>query len=373
MLTVVIMIKNEAESIAQTLRPFLSGGIQHFFIFDTGSTDGTQAVVHALFKQYPSIHYQLKEEPFIDFANSRNRALALAEQTFAHVPFILMPDAEWHMNNVDLLVDFCKQQQTTITPLYLINIVMNNSLDFYTARLFRTRAHVRFKGVVHEVPSILAEEKVPSPIAFNMIGSSYGIEKSKQRWQRDLSLLLNEYKKNPQDPRNLFYLAQTYECLNDLPKAYSFYHLRAAINGFVEETFITVLRMGRIAEKLYPWEKALAHYHRAFSLRPHRAEPLVYIADHYWPDNTPLCYLYANHACRLPYPTHDILFVEKPLYDYTRFEILSRCAWYQNEFRQGLDATQRALQFAPDTPHLLSNLKLYQDKLNSMEAYATLI
>ncbi|EHL32859.1 hypothetical protein [Legionella drancourtii] len=89
----------------------------------------------------------------------------------------------------------------------------------------------------------------------------------------------------------------------------------------------------------------------------------MHITDHYWLDNIPLCYLYANHACKASYPSNDLLFVEKALDNYARFEILSRCAWHMGKFQQGLKATEQALQAQPDTPHLLNNLKLYREKV----------
>ncbi|MGL5741144.1 MAG: hypothetical protein ACRCXC_00620 [Legionella sp.] len=127
--------------------------------------------------------------------------------------------------------------------------------------------------------------------------------------------------------------------------------------------------MGGLVEKLsltdqrFSWERAQAYYLRAFSLRPQRIEPLICIANHYWPDNIPLCYLYAQYACQVNYHEHDALFVDKRMYAYTSFEILSRCAWHMGAFQQGLNATETALRTAPDTKHLLTNLQLYRDKV----------
>ena len=53
-------------------------------------------------------HAYIMEEPFVDFATSRNRALDLAEQIFVNNSFLLMLDAEWYTHNVSELIDFCK-------------------------------------------------------------------------------------------------------------------------------------------------------------------------------------------------------------------------------------------------------------------------
>ena len=50
-LVVVLMVKNEAKVIEDTLQPYIDGGIKHFFIFDTGSTDNTVEVTQECFKK----------------------------------------------------------------------------------------------------------------------------------------------------------------------------------------------------------------------------------------------------------------------------------------------------------------------------------
>lgn len=373
MLVTVLMVKNEEQTIEATLKPFLDAKVRKYLIFDTGSVDDTVLIAHQLLKN-ANVSYQLVQEEFIDFSTSRNRTLELAEQMFPKSPFLIMPDAEWILQHVSKLLFFCEQEITSNTPLYLIKIHMEN-LAFYSARLFRTAANIRFIGAVHEVPSVVAISKIPESVYFDFKSSVQGRKNSKARWTRDLALLLNEYQadKLAPNPRTVFYLAQTYECLEQLHEACFFYSLRATLKGWDEETYMAILRLGFIAENrskvspdLFSWETALQYYHQAFSLRPKRIEPLVRIADHYWPDNIPLCYLYANYACQAPYPSEDILFVDKFMYDYVRFEILSRCAWYLQEYTEGLDATQRALSIRPNTPHLINNLYLYDNKIKEL-------
>lgn len=70
----VMIVKNEAASIAQTIasvKPY----VDRWTILDTGSTDGTQELVRSAFAGVPGEVY---EEPFVDFSTTRNRALELA-------------------------------------------------------------------------------------------------------------------------------------------------------------------------------------------------------------------------------------------------------------------------------------------------------
>ena len=96
---------------------------------------------------------------------------------------------------------------------------------------------------------------------------------SKARYQKDLELLLREYDKNPVNPRTVFYLAQTYDCLQDLRNAYKYYFKRSQVKGWIEEDFVTVYRLGCIADHLckaddyITWATAFDHYSKAFAIR----------------------------------------------------------------------------------------------------------
>ena len=362
LLVIAIMVKNESESLWSTLSPYVAAGLRHFFVLDTGSIDNTVQVANDFFHHHDLIGY-VKQEPFIDFATSRNRTLDLAKAHFPEADFLLMPDAEWYLQHVDGLIAFCREHVFENIPLYNINVKMQ-SMEFFVARLFRASSDVRFSGVVHEVPEYPASVSVPAPVSFMVNASIQGIEKSRQRWQRDLLLLSAEQLRNPNDPRTAFYLAQTYECLGNHERAYEEYQYRATLNGWSEENFITLYRLGCLAEnnEALSWSIAMDHYLKAFALRPHRIEPLVKIANHYWPDNIQTCYLFIKHAYDLPYPHQDMLFIEKEMYVYTRYEIMSRCAWYLGEFVLGEEASLRALRVYPNTEHLLNNLRLYQEK-----------
>ena len=369
LLVVVLMVKNEATALVATLDSYLSAGLTHFLVFDTGSSDDTVQLALNYFQQ-AGVSGVVEQEPFVDFATSRNRALELAESQFSEATFFVMPDAEWHLQNGDALINFCKQEYDTATPLYLLTIRMN-TVEFTTARLFRAASRIRFKGVVHEVPETVACVKAPASIFFEVNATTQGVEKSKRRWQQDLILLQKAAAENPADPRTLFYLAQTYECLGLLEAAYQSYLARSKLKGWDEENFITFFRLGYLAEQLHSdslktettWDVAMNHFLKAFSLRAHRIEPLVKMAAHYWPSNIQACYLFIKQAYDVPFPSNDWLFIEKNMYLYDRYEIMSRCAWYMGEYALGEEATLRALQVHPDMPHLQQNLVLYQDKL----------
>lgn len=365
LLLVVLMVKNEETSIIPTLKPFIDGGVDAFFIFDTGSTDQTIARATDFLTQ-SNAKFKIAHTPFIDFATSRNRGLDLAQQAFPNAAFMLMPDAEWYIKNAQGLLAFCNAKADEDYPAYLIRI-MSTDIDFYTPRLIRARINTRFVGEVHEVLNFYPKEKVPANVFFELAPSKYGKKKSKERWERDLKIFERKFAQNPTHTRSLFYYAQTLWCLNRLEEAHEIYRLRAELTGWDEEDYLTWYRLGRITEQLaqnadaeeseeltneaahavdaqqaesegqtehsappkqtYTWSQAMDYYLRAFTERPSRAEPLIRIAKHYLDeDNHHLSYIFALRAAHIPYPEQDILMVEKQLYESTRWELLSQCA-----------------------------------------------
>jgi hypothetical protein len=163
LITIVLMVKDEQDFMVKTLQPFIETGLHSFVIFDTGSTDNTIAVTEAFFKEHNVQHYVIAQEPFIDFATSRNRALDLAEEHFPESPFFLMLDAEWYMHNVQKLIDFCAENLESATPCYLIRIV-NHQIEFTVPRLIRAKTGSRFIGIVHENIPVKVGVRVPTDV-----------------------------------------------------------------------------------------------------------------------------------------------------------------------------------------------------------------
>lgn len=364
-LVVVIMIKNEADVIVETLQPYVDGGIKRFLVLDTGSTDGTVEVVKNFFIEHNIEQGYVAEQDFVNFAVSRNYAIECAEELFKDNCFLFMPDAEWYMQDVPGLIQFCHEQSNSPENSFLVLLRhRSGSIEFHVQRLFRAHKNIRFCGVVHETINQVSFVKVPSSSYILWSPSDQGCEKSRNRWQRDKDLLLNELELNPYDCRNSFYLAQTFDCLGDLKQAYHWYKHRTTLQGWDEENFMAYYRLAQVCQRMNNWDEALKYYLAAYNMRSTRAEPLVKIAQHYWKqEKFALAYLFAARAVQIQYPTQDKLFIEKQTYDYARYDVLGCAAWYLQEYEVGKKAVEQALLAYNDLPHLLRNLNLYSQKL----------
>ncbi|HXW86268.1 MAG TPA: hypothetical protein VEK38_02900 [Candidatus Bathyarchaeia archaeon] len=371
LLVVSIMVKNEEHVIEKTLMPFLSAGVNAFVVFDTGSTDNTVACVKKWYKKHPHIRGYIVQEEFVDFATSRNRALDLVDIYFPQATFTLMLDAEWYMHNVEDLCNVCQQEQYNENiSAYLVRLVASHNA-WYQGRLMRCASHVRFVGPVHEVPDRIVTEKIPPSIFFSIEPTRLGHAKTRQRWLRDCEVLLKEHEKNSYDPRTVFYLGQTYDCLEQYEHAYYWYQKRVHMRGWNQETFVALYRLGMVTEHLmdldpekYTWQDALSWYLAAYQFRPSRAEPLYKIASYYWQQKQyALCYFFAKQACEISYPIHDWLFIDGDMYYWERYDLLGCCAWYVQEYEVGKNAILKALEVKCTHSRLLKNLEWYESAM----------
>lgn len=363
LLTVVIMIKNEETAIEKTLLPYIQAGIDSYLVLDTGSTDNTIRLVKNLFKKHNITHGYIVEQPFVDFATSRNYALECAEKQFPNAQFFLMPDAEWYLQNIKELLEFCKNHTNDPEPSYgTLLLHPEANITFFVFRLFKAHKGIKFEGVVHEVINYRSTQKTPDSVFFIWNPSKKGQEQSYQRKFRDLDVLLKDNRENPDNLRTIFYIGQTYAALHKWEESCLWYKKRCAANDFHnEENYAAHYRIAKIYETTGSWDDALQYHLKAYKIRPYRAEPLVRIARHYCDTKQySLAYKFALMATEMPYPEKDYLCIEQEAYNFTGYDILGCSAFYLGLYKTGEWAVRKALLVHPEMAHLHTNLNLYK-------------
>jgi tetratricopeptide (TPR) repeat protein len=275
-----------------------------------------------------------------------------------------MLDAEWILHNGKDLLQYCQEHQKNAEPLYLIK-VQDVEIEFVHARLIRCKSNVKFTGKVHEIPNIKPNPKLPDHIYFKLNTTQHGKEKSKQRWLKDIDILLQELKEKPNDSRIIYFLGQTYFWLNDIPNAIYWYEFHISTFKDREENFEFLLALAKAYHADGNIEKMINSYLEAFAVRPDRAEPLIKIAEYYYQIGYfHLCFLFAKHAITIPYPNNDFGLINKYLYEFFRYDLISATAYIVGDFKLGEQATLKALQARPDKEYLHKNLTYYQTKLS---------
>jgi len=361
LLTLSMIVKDEELTLPRTLasvKPY----VDRWIILDTGSTDGTRDVIR---RELAGVPGEIFEEPFVDFATSRNRALELADEA---TEFVMWLDADDELVNGPALLTFLERERTKRgkdREVYYLRVEMG--IRFDSPRVARARAGWRFRGAVHEIlmradrpPPV---HRVPDVILRHLPGRD-SEERSRRRWERDVLLLEESAASDPGDTRSAFYLAQTYLWLARYEQAEPAFRRRISLGGWAEEIYESRMALARIAAAQgRPWSEVQERYLDAHAAAPHRAEPLHAIALHH--DGLAqhaLTFLFARRGLELPLPVKDSLFVDEEVYTWKLADLVASAGYWLGELAVGEAAARQAVRNHPGDARLEKNLGFYLDR-----------
>lgn len=169
------------------------------------------------------------------------------------------------------------------------------------------------EGVTHQTaardgPCIDArlEVKDPSADLRKRQTFTYSLFKHKAAQERDW--LLAKVKRNPEDARSVFCLAETSFRMEDFDNTRRWCERRIELGGCDEEVYWAMYRLAESMSNLgEPWPDVQDAYLKAWKFRPTRAEALHAIAfrhrveQRYWPG-----YQFAQRAAEIPFPEEDL-------------------------------------------------------------------
>lgn len=331
-----MIVKNEAAVIRRCLESVLPH-IDCWLICDTGSTDGTQDIIRETMKDIPG---HVVNVPWVNFGENRSQAMDLARTNFPESDYILMLDADYCLN---VQPDFDWDALTADA----YNIHHEGDLDFSQCLLFSTAKPWRWTGVVHEHAYCEEVALIDRARGLSIVNYDDG---SNQR--DDLTPLMAEYRKDPENPRTVFYIAQSYMGLRQFEEALFWYEKRAAMEGFEEETWYALMQRARLFQQLDRDPKDVREaYMQAYFFRTHRFEPLCWLAQY--------CRLQSDYEAAftfsslagtdLRYPPFDHLFIYRPVYDYLMLFEFGMSAAMTGRIRLANAAALRLLETnAPD-------------------------
>ncbi len=327
-----MIVKNESAVIRRCLesvKPF----IQYWVIVDTGSTDGTQDIIKKYMKDIPG---ELHEHPWVDFAHNRNIALELAKDKGT---YLLLIDAD----------DVLEPTKRFVMPvlnkdLYYV-VTKISGVKYHEVKLVNTQLDWQWKGALHE--AIMCPEAKTHDTLENIytIRHTDGARaKDPERFARDVAILRAAVRKEPNNSRHVFYLAQTYNWEGKHKLALKYYTQRTMMGGWAEEVFISLLQIARVQEKLEMDPQIIKKsYYKAFKYRPSRSEPLCYLACYCRKHGD---YNAAYEAARLGLSisfSKDYLLVEAWIYEYDMLLEYSLAAYGTERYTEALIATDLLL------------------------------
>lgn len=365
----ILMVKNESQRIHVSLNSII-GFAGTLVIYDTGSTDNTVDIIKDFCNKY-KISLYLKYGTFVDFSISRNILLDFAD-TVPCVDFLLMLDCNDELQNGPDLLKFCKTNPSDNAFFLKQSWKAGIYINYFNIRLIRIKSGWRYKGAVHEYICKEGEEagiKVPNVILFQ--DRTQDDDKSFKRFSKDKVLLLNEYNSDDKTPRTVYYLAQTYECLNDNENAIKYYTERMSMLGFFEERYQAAYHVGMILKiRGDSFESYSGYFLFAFGIM-YRAEPLVRIAEyHIDKQQWPQAYYYLKEACKIDTPECG-LFLDVELYNYYRWHLMGIVAYYVKEYNDGFNACTTAIKKRNNDIDN-NNLIFYKNELNCTDTHTKL-
>lgn len=333
-----LIVKNESH-IVHELFESVAPYIDYWVIVDTGSTDGTQDIIRREMDRL-GIPGELHERPWQDFGTNRTEAMKLAQ---GHCDYIWVMDAD------DVLVGTPDFRGLT-DDAYLM--LIDDGVLYWRRQVFRDGVPWRYQGVLHElavcdVPTSERRMNGDFRVLSRRIG---GRNLDPNKYRRDAEILLAEAERHPDDPRTVFYLAQSYFCYGDWENSRKWDERRAAMGGWDEEVYYSSFRAAEaMANNGEPWPEVQDAYLRAWNLRPSRAEALHALARHHrTAGRYALGHLFAERAASLPLP-NDVLFVNGSVHAWRALDEQAVCASWIGRPAEAFRIS-RLLMAHPDVP-----------------------
>ena len=316
---------------------------------DTGSTDGTQDIIRK-FGEDNNIPTYVFERPFDDFEKSRNHAMQKLRD--------VVQELGWDPNKVHgywfdcdetLVIDSKFNKDQFVNDLYMINTFIGQ-MKYTRNTFFKVSKPFRWYGPIHEF--IVCDDKnITSGLAENI---HVDVKMTGASWQGDIptkyknhAFVLEKYiDANRQDPRWIFYTAQSYHDSASIPdnreeneerlrRSLKYYKERVnRTDGYPEEMYYSQFRIGTIMRNLEePWNLTHQELLKAYNMDPMRGESIKIIIDYYLQmGEWNMAYLYTKFAKvnfhgKNPYPQR-LLFVDEALYIWKFAEAHAAACFY---------------------------------------------
>lgn len=321
-----MIVKNESKIIKRCLES-IREYIDFIVISDTGSTDKTVEYIND-FLTLNKIPGKVYIDEWKNFGHNRTKSFIntqewLKENNYnLQNTYLLTIDADMIIKVNPFEKDILKEK--TSWNIRQINPIMT----YYNKRIFCSNMKFKCIGVTHEYWG--CDEKDTDDKMDDIYIQDIGDGGSKSdKFDRDIRLLTQGLIDEPENERYFFYLAQSYSDLGNKEEAINYYKKRINKGGWVEEVFISHLRLGDIYMDLKNYEKALFWWGLAYDYLPSRSETLFRIINYNrLKGKNNLALLYLNTALKIDYPKDQVLFIEHPVYEYKLIEELSISGFY---------------------------------------------
>lgn len=358
-IVLILMVRNESKIIERCLKA-VEGVVDAFCVHDTGSSDNTCDIVKEFLVGRTGC---LTTSEWKNFGHNRTLSFQTARDYVRDTlkwdldkTYGLLLDADMVFHVGDLRKQNLIQKGYTFTQV-------NGNLEYLNCRLIRMDYEWVCRGVTHEYwdgPTV----PLPKEICWIDDRNDGGCKSDK--FERDARLLEEGLKKEPENVRYMFYLAQTYNCLKRYKESTTWYKKRFRAGAWDEERWYSLYMIGQNYLALGDSVRFEKYMNLAYEFRPSRAEPLHKLSKYFREklDNFK-AYHYASLGLSIPL-SKDSLFVEKDVYNGMFYYEKSILDYYvRTDKKEGLrDSMQYLMRSTGLVSVVLSNLQFYASPIS---------
>lgn len=323
-LCLVAIVKNEAPVIERMLES-VKDIIDCYSIVDTGSSDGTPEIIKKYFAA-AGISGNVHHSAWKNFGANRSESFELAKDM---AEYSLLMDADWKIVNNgfsgELTGDAYSIELTSGDCRYRNTGIIKNSLPW------------KCVGAIHEYWTSPESKETLYLESLSILNLADGADKH-VRFERNLNLLLQGVEDEPENARYMYYLASTYRDLKKYSEAIHWFNKRIEAGGYEEEVWHSIYQKGLC--KIWRGDDTMSVVETMLSAidnRKWRMEPLYHLMRFLREKKYfTTAYVLGRMLWSQQYPTYDVLFVEKDVYDWRFSDEFSLSAYYsghKEEFR----------------------------------------
>lgn len=331
------LIARDEEQTLPRLLASCEGAFDEVVLVDTGSTDATVARFVAWGETQPGTRCRVIPFAWIDdFGVARQVALAALESDWC-----AWADCDDVLHGARELRAAAAQAPSSVAGLTARYDYGPREFARHV-RLLR-RGVGRWHGAVHEALEVRGTVAPLPGDDVRWVHHPAPREGVKPRLRRDLEILRRQVAGAPDDdPRAVFYLAQTHRDLGETDAAVALYARRADMTGWDEERFYAMFQAGALLADS-DWPRAMTTLIAAWELRPQRLEPLQALSANLRVRGAyEAAHLFARRGIGCPQPP-DALFVATWVYDWGMLFELSITAYWVSELATALAACEELL------------------------------
>ena len=326
-----MIVKNESNIIIRLLESVYKY-IDSYCICDTGSSDNTMEIIETFFSKH-KIEGTLFQEPFRDFGYNRTKALEKCCK-MKKVDYILFLDADMvFWVDPSIPPSSFKKHLAGGQAFHLFQGTAH--FQYFNVRIVKKQKGLSYWGVTHEHLVLPKDTEIGTIDRNQVFINDVGDGGSKtNKFSRDIDLLNKGLQDEPNHPRYLFYLANSYRDNEQYAEAVETYFKRINAKGWIEEVWYSYYSIGNCYLCLEKPREAFVYYLEAYEIMPERIENL-YRMVHFYRINEQYHLAMAFYEMAKTSVSKndrkDFLFMEKDIYDFKLDYEYSIIAFYCKE------------------------------------------